>query len=62
VANQNSLYQLEVEYSGTYLSDNQQLLSKELTEQKIITDIAYITNELLNNFSELKPSILTKQE
>lgn len=62
MANQNSLYQLEVEYSGTYLSDNQQLLSKELTEQKIITDIAYITNELLNNFSELKPSILTKQE
>jgi hypothetical protein len=62
VVNQNYLCQIEVEYSGTYLSGNQQLLPKEVVEQDIIDDIAYITNELLTRFTELKPSILTKQE
>lgn len=62
VAEQKSLYQLEVEYTGTYsLITDEQIISNNI-EQEIINDIAYVTNELLINFPELKPSILTKQE
>lgn len=62
VSGQKSLYQLEVEYTGIYSTSVVKQNDLKIIEQEVIEDIAYITNELLINFPELKQSILTKQE
>lgn len=49
------LYEMEVEYTGRYTEPG---ITKE---KEIIEDIAEITKLLIENFSELRPSQLTKQ-
>lgn len=49
------LKQVEVEYSGLYSST-------PLNEGEIVSDIAHITDMLIDKFSELKPTTLTKEE
>lgn len=59
VGRSGTMHELEVEYTGVYSEYSENIMANEA---EIVNDIAEITQILLDNFPELKPSTLTKQE
>ena len=57
--NPGTLYELEVEYVGTYKIDGH---ANPITEKEIIDDISQITQILIEEIPELKPNPLSKTE
>ena len=53
---QDSLYQMEIEYTGTYVK------RESVSEQEIVDDIAILTHLIMKRFPELKRTTLSKQE